>query len=73
MEKTCKLGPIIKDIRTAQGLSQFDLAVKSGLGISTLQKMEQQNIDDGQVRLDTIRKLASAFNMTAAELVKMLG
>ena len=72
MVKGGKLGHIIKELRAARGLSQFDLAVKSGLGLSTLQKMEQGKIADSQVRLETLQKLAAALNMRPSEIVKLI-
>ena len=72
MVKGGKLGSIIKELRAAKDLSQFDLAVKSGLGLSTLQKMEQGKIVDSQVRLETLQKLAAALNMKPSEIVRLI-
>ena len=49
------LGNLLRDLRDARGITQSDLAIKSGLGRRTLSKIEGGT---EPIRLSTLKKLA---------------
>jgi transcriptional regulator with XRE-family HTH domain len=57
----------LKRLRSAAGLTQQELAGRSGISIASLMAMEQGRSDNP--RLDTLRKLAAGLGCTVAELV----
>lgn len=59
----------IKEARKAAGLTQFDLAVKSGVKLSTLQKLESGANDPRGAAAETICRLARAMGVTAEQLI----
>ena len=62
----CKLG----DIRRAAGLSQQDLSTKSGVKLTTIQKLESGANDLMGAKVGTVRALAKALETTVEDLVK---
>jgi transcriptional regulator with XRE-family HTH domain len=57
----------LKRLRSEAGLTQQQLAERSGLSIASLMALEQGRSDNP--RLDTLRKLAAALNCTVGKLV----
>jgi transcriptional regulator with XRE-family HTH domain len=57
----------LKRLRARAGLTQQELATRSGLSIAQVVALEQGKRDNP--RLDTLRKLAAALGCTVAELV----
>lgn len=62
----CKLG----DIRRATGLSQQDLSTKSGVKLTTIQKLESGANDLMGAKVGTVLALAKALETTVEDLVK---
>lgn len=58
----------IGDARRAAGLSQSQLADKSGIKIGTIQKLESGARSIMKAQLDTIIPLARALGVTVEEL-----
>jgi transcriptional regulator with XRE-family HTH domain len=54
----------IRQLRKEHGLTQEDLAAKAGRGIATIQRVERGE----RPSADTIASIASAFNLSAADL-----
>jgi len=61
------LGERLASVRKRRGLTQRELATVSGMSVSLIRKIEQD--DYGQVRLATARKLAQALGVTTSALV----
>lgn len=61
----CKLG----EIRRASGLSQQDLSTKSGVKLTTLQKLESGANDLMGAKVGTVLALARALGTTVEDLV----
>lgn len=61
------IGEQLKDIRKRALLTQRDLAAKSGVGITTIVRIERNQVEP-QGR--TIYKLAEALEVNPSELVK---
>ena len=62
-----KLGQRIKELRKKNGLTQDELAEKTGIDYKYIQKIEGKN--PPAVRIDTIEKLAKAFKITCSKLL----
>ena len=58
MEKT-KLSAIVKALRKEYGLSQEDLAMKSGVGLCFVRNLEQGK---KSLRMDKVNQLLDLFN-----------
>ena len=58
MEKT-KLSMTVKALRKEQGLTQEDLAMKSGVGLSFVRNLEQGK---PSLRMDKVNQLLDLFN-----------
>lgn len=56
----------LQQLRNASGMSQLDLATKAGLSMSMVSQMEQGLKENP--RLETVKKLARALNVTLDEL-----
>ena len=58
MERT-KLSMVVKDLRKEYGLTQEDLAMKSGVGLCFV-----RNVEQGQqtLRMDKVNQLLDLFN-----------
>jgi transcriptional regulator with XRE-family HTH domain len=54
----------IKSLRRSNGMTQEDLAAKSGCGLATVQRAESGK----RLTADTIASIAAAFNILASEL-----
>lgn len=61
-------GARLADIRKRRGLSQKDLATASGVSLSTIRKLEQEQVSTA--RLATVRKLAIALRVTTTDILK---
>lgn len=59
----------LKEIRKKQGLTQAELARKSGLNPRTLQDYEQGSKDLNSARLETILRLCVALNCKMIDIV----
>lgn len=62
----CRLG----EIRRAAGLSQQELSTRSGVKITTIQKLESGANDIMGAKVATVLALASALDTTVEELVQ---
>jgi len=62
------IGENIKRLRTKQGLTQDDLAKKSGLKYSTLAKIEGDFVKKPGVQM--VAKIAKSFGVSIEELIK---
>jgi len=60
------VGDRVRDIRKRRGLSQKELASRSGLSVSLVKKLEQG--DYGDVRLETLHKLAIVLRVPTSAL-----
>ena len=58
MEKT-KLSGIVKSLRKKNGLTQEDLALKSGVGVCFVRNLEQGK---PTLRMDKVNQLLDLFN-----------
>ena len=58
MEKT-KLSMVVKALRKENGLTQEDLAMKSGVGLCFVRNLEQGKLS---LRMDTVKQLLDLFN-----------
>ena len=58
MEKT-KLSKVVKDLRKEYGLTQEDLAMKSGVGLCFVRNLEQ---GESTLRMDKVNQLLDLFN-----------
>lgn len=61
----CKIG----DLRRAAGLSQQDLSNKSGVKLTTIQKLESGVNDLMGAKVGTVLALAKALETTVEDLV----
>ena len=58
MTKT-KLSAMVKELRKEYGLTQEDLAMKSGVGLCFVRNLEQ---DKTSLRMDKVNQLLDLFN-----------
>ena len=58
MEKT-KLSTVVKTLRKEYGLTQEDLAMKSGVGLCFVRNLEQGK---SSLRMDKVNQLLDLFN-----------
>lgn len=58
MEKT-KLSAVVKNLRKEYGLTQEDLALKSGVGLCFVRNLEQGKTT---LRMDKVNQLLDLFN-----------
>ncbi|MBQ4386121.1 MAG: helix-turn-helix transcriptional regulator [Prevotella sp.] len=67
MEKS-KLSAVVKALRKEYGLTQEDLAMKSGVGLCFVRNLEQGK---SSLRMDKVNQLLDLFNyeLTAAKKV----
>lgn len=68
--RSTTLGSRIKQLRTKSGLSQYALAVRTGVTVTTIGNLESDKHDP---RLQTLRALADALEVTPAELIEGTG
>jgi transcriptional regulator with XRE-family HTH domain len=61
------LGDRLRSIRKRRGLTQRELAAMSGLSKSLIEKVERG--ENGDIRLETARKLAAALRVATAEIM----
>lgn len=62
------IGDRLRDLRKRKLLTQEQLAVRSGVGIATIVRVERNQVEP---RGSTIRKLAEALSVEPEELVKV--
>ncbi|MDD5691633.1 MAG: helix-turn-helix transcriptional regulator [Candidatus Omnitrophica bacterium] len=63
-----KLAKRIKELRKKKGLTQEQLSEQSGIDYKHIQLLESNKAS--AAKLDTIEKLAKAFNMSPSKLLK---
>lgn len=59
------VGQNIKSIRTKQGISQKTLAIKSGVGLASIQRIEYGQLNP---KRETLHKIAKALHVNDIEL-----
>ncbi len=64
------IGDRLRDLRKRALLTQKELADKSGVGVTTIIRIERNQVEP---QGSTIRKLASALSVAPEELVKTEG
>ncbi|AXQ61106.1 DNA binding protein [Streptomyces phage Hank144] len=64
---SANIGERLRDVRKRRGMSQRELAERSGLSISLIRKLEQGERND--TRLETARQLASALRVPTTSLM----
>ena len=62
-----KIGKRIRELRKKQGLTQERLSELSGIDYKHIQLLESKN--PPAIRIDTLEKIANAFNLSCAELL----
>lgn len=67
MDQAQSVGDRIQAIRKRRGLTQRQLAQLSGISLSLIRKLEQEERDDA--RMETIRKLAAALKVPTSALM----
>ena len=60
----------LKEIRQAAGLSQAQLADKTGINVRTLQHYEQGSKNFDNARIDTIMKVCIALNCKLEDIIE---
>ena len=65
-----KLADRIRELRKENNLTQEELADKSGVSYKHIQKLEGKSMHNP--RLDTVRKIAQAFEISISELLKSI-
>lgn len=60
----------LKEKRQAAGLSQSQLAEKTGLNVRTIQHYEQGSKDFDHARIDTILKVCLVLNCTLQDVIE---
>ena len=66
MERT-KLATVVKALRKQHGLTQEDLAMKSGVGLCFVRSLEQGK---QTLRMDTVNQLLDLFNYELTATMK---
>lgn len=61
-------GSRVKRLREAKGMTQFDLAARSGVSLRAIQYIERGR---SNVRESTLLRLAEALEVSPAELMKV--
>ncbi|MFE0964026.1 MULTISPECIES: helix-turn-helix domain-containing protein [Streptomyces] len=64
---SANIGERLRDVRKRRGMSQRDLAERSGVSLSLIRKLEQG--ERGDTRLETARQLASALRVPTTRLM----
>jgi transcriptional regulator with XRE-family HTH domain len=64
--RAARINKTLRELREAAGLSQQDLAVRSGLSISAVRQIEQGNKPDP--RVSTVLALAAALRVNCEAL-----
>ncbi|MFJ6680624.1 helix-turn-helix domain-containing protein [Streptomyces werraensis] len=64
---SANIGERLRDVRKRRGMSQRELAERSGVSLSLIRKLEQGERDD--TRLETARQLASALRVPTTRLM----
>jgi transcriptional regulator, y4mF family len=57
--KTTQLSRVVKNLRKEHGLTQEDLAMKSGVGLCFIRNLEQGK---ASLRMDKVNQLLDLFN-----------
>ena len=61
---------MIKELRKHKGLTQIELADKSGLNVLTIQKLERGELSPYDAKYGTLIKIAKALNVSVNDLFK---
>lgn len=61
------IGNKIKELRTLQNLTQFELAERANLSISLISKIE---IQEENIKINTLKNIAKALNTNIESLLK---
>jgi transcriptional regulator with XRE-family HTH domain len=64
------IGEVIQQLRLQSGLTQEELAVKSGVSYTSLVKIERGQVENPTIK--TIQKLASALEVGVDELLRKI-
>lgn len=67
MNETRTVGDRIREVRKRRGLTQRELARSSGVSVSLIRKLEQD--DYGDVRLETAHRLAVVLRVPTSALI----
>lgn len=67
MTEQATIGDRLRSARKRRGLTQAELAERSGVSVSLIRKLEQGELDD--TRLETARRLAIALRMETSALI----
>ncbi len=62
------LGEKVRDLRRRAALTQGELADRSGVGITTIVRIERRQIEEP--RVSTLRKLAKALDVEPSKLLE---
>ncbi len=68
MASVADIGRAVREARKRRGLTQQELARLSGLSVSLVRKLEQDDYDNG-LRLESVHRLAVALEVTTSFLV----
>ena len=60
----------LKEMRQARGLSQSQLAEKTGINVRTIQHYEQGSKNFDHARIDTIMKICIALNCKLEDVIE---
>lgn len=60
----------LKEMRQARGLSQSQLAEKTGINVRTIQHYEQGSKNFDHARIDTILKICIALNCKLEDVIE---
>lgn len=73
-EQVCEKlpGMRLRELRMAQKLTQTTLASQSGITAKQLCFIERGHVDFTAVRMTTLRKIATALNLTIIDLLQRL-
>jgi transcriptional regulator with XRE-family HTH domain len=66
-DRSTGIGDRLRSVRKRRGLSQAELAELSGVSLSLIRKLEQG--ERGDVRVETLRKLAAAMEVATTTLI----
>ena len=69
-QKVINFGTNLKRIRKAAGLSQNELAVKSGVSIRNIQMYEQRNNDINKSQVDIFLKFSKTLGCNIEDLLE---
>ncbi len=59
----------IKQLREELDMTQAELSIRSGIGISWLSELENQHVSLEVMKVETLKRLAKALGVRASDLV----